>query len=58
MFVYSGGIRMLIAIATYSLHTSSTYIKGKEENDIFFYLIGNIWIFLQKCVLSSPPRFI
>ena len=27
---------------------------GKEEIDNFFCLIGDIWIFLQKCLLSSP----
>ena len=31
---------------------------GKEEIDIFFCLIGDILIFLQKCLLSSPLCFI
>ena len=32
---------------------------GKEEIDNFFCLIGDIWkMFLQKCLLSSPLRFI
>ena len=32
---------------------------GKEEIDIFFCLIWDILIFfLQKCLLSSPLRFI
>ena len=32
---------------------------GKEEIDNFFCLIGDIWnFFLQKCLLSSPLRFI
>ena len=31
---------------------------GKEEIDNFFCLIGDIWIFLQKYLLSSPLRFI
>ena len=31
---------------------------GKEEIDNFFCLIGDILIFfLQKCLLSSPLRF-
>ena len=42
-------------MATYSSHR---LIMGKEEIDIFFCLIGDIWIFLQKCLLSSPLRFI
>ena len=31
---------------------------GKEEMDHFFFLIVDICIFLQKCLLSSPLRFI
>ena len=32
---------------------------GKEEIDILFCLVGDIWnFFLQKCLLSSPLRFI
>ena len=42
-------------MATYSSHR---LIMGKEEIDNFFCLIGDIWIFLQKCLLSSPLRFI
>ena len=43
-------------MATYSSHR---LIMGKEEIDIFFCLIGDIWNFLlQKCLLSSPLRFI
>ena len=53
---YSGRIRTLVAMATYSSHR---LIMGKEEIDNFFCLIGDIWIFfLQKCLLSSPLRFI
>ena len=52
---YSGRIRTLVAMATYSSHR---LIMGREEIDIFFCLIGDIWIFLQKCLLSSPLRFI
>ena len=53
---YSGQIRTLVAMATYSSHR---LIMGKEEIDNFFCLIGDIWIFfLQKCLLSSPLRFI
>ena len=43
-------------MATYSSHR---LIMGKDESDIFFCLIRDIWIFfLQKCLLSSPLRFI
>ena len=43
-------------MATYSSHR---LIVGKEEIDNFFCLIGDIWIFfLQKCLLSSPLRFV
>ena len=42
-------------MATYSSHR---LIMGKEEIDNFFCLIGDIWnFFLQKCLLSSPLRF-
>ena len=52
---HSGRIRILVAMATYSSHR---LIMGKEEIDNFFCLIGDIWIFLRKCLLSSPVRFI
>ena len=56
MFFYSNRIRTLVAMATYSSHR---LIMGKVEIDNFFSLIGDIWIFfLQKCLLSSPLRFI
>ena len=49
-------MRTLVAMATYSSHR---LIMGKEEIDNFFCLIGDIWnFFLQKCLLSSPLRFI
>ena len=42
-------------MATYNSHR---LIMGKEEIDNFFCLIGDIWnFFLQKCLLSSPLRF-
>ena len=42
-------------MATYS---SNRLIMGKEEIDYCFCLIGDIWnFFLQKCLLSSPLRF-
>ena len=41
-------------MATYSSHRP---IMGKEEIDNFVYLIGDIWIFLQKCLSRSPPCF-
>ena len=53
---YSNRIRTLVAMATYSSHR---LIMGKEEIDIFFCLIGDIWKKnLQKCLLSSPLHFI
>ena len=53
---HSGRIRTLVAMATYSSHR---LIMGKEEIDNFFCLIGDILkFFLQKCLLSSPLRFI
>ena len=56
VFFYSGRIRTLVAMATYSSHR---LIMGKEEIDNFFCLIGDIWVFfLQKCLLSSLLRFI
>ena len=42
-------------MATYNSHR---LIMGKEEIDNFFSLIGYILIFFQKCLLSSPLRFI
>ena len=39
---YSGQIRTLVAMETYSSHR---LIMGKEEIDNFFCLIGDIWIF-------------
>ena len=54
-FFYSNRIRTLVAMATYSSHR---LIMGKEEIDDFFCPIGDIWIFLQKCLLSGPLRFI
>ena len=43
-------------MTTYSSHR---LIMGKEEIDNFFCLIGDILVFfLQKCLLSSPLRFI
>ena len=53
---YSGRIRTLVAMATYS---SNRLIMGKVEICIFFCLIGDIWnFFLQKCLLSCPLHFI
>ena len=56
MFFYSGRIRTLVAMATYSSHR---LIMGKVEICIFFCLNKDIWnFFLQKCLLSSPLCFI
>ena len=44
-----------VAMATYSSHR---LLMGKEEIDNFFCLIGDILnFFIQKCLLSSPLRF-
>ena len=54
--VYSGRIRTLVAMATYSFHR---LIMGKVEIGNFYCLIGDIRIlFLQKCLLNSSPHFI
>ena len=45
----------MVAMSTYSSHR---LIMGKEETDSFNCLIGDILIFLQKCLLSSPLRII
>ena len=46
---YSGRIRTLVAMATYSSHR---LIKGKEEIDKFFCLVGDIWIFLPEMFIE------
>ena len=56
MFFYSGWIRTLVAMATYSFHR---LIMGKVEIGNFYYLIGdNRILFLQICLLNSSPHFI
>ena len=52
---YSNRIRTLVAMATYSSHR---LIMGKEEIDNFFLSHWGYLDFLQKCLLSSPLRFI
>ena len=42
-------------MATYSSHR---LMMGKEKIDHLFFLIGDICIFLQKCLFSSHLRFI
>ena len=53
---YSGRIRTLVAMATYSSHR---LIMGKVEickkNSVSMEIFG---IFLQKCLLSTPLCFI
>ena len=51
----SNRIRTLVAMATYSYYR---LIMGNVEIYIFFCLDGDIWIFLQKFLLSSPLHFI
>ena len=50
----SNRIRTLVAMATYYSHR---LIMGKVDLQ-FFCLNGDIWIFLQKCLLSNPLHFI
>ena len=46
----------MVAMATYSSHR---LIMGKEEIDNFFLSrCGYLYFFLQKCLFSSPLRFI
>ena len=52
---YSGRITTLVAMATYSSHR---LIMGKEEIDNFSVSLGIFGFSLQKCLLSSPLRFI
>ena len=52
---YANRIRTLVAMATYSSHR---LIIGKKEIDIFSVSLGIFGFFLQKCLLSSPLRFI
>ena len=56
MFFYSGLIRTLVAMATYSFHR---LIMGKVEIGNFYCLIGdNRILFLQKCLLNNSSHFI
>ena len=56
MFFYSGLIRTLVTMATYSSHR---LIMGKVEICKFFLSQWrNLDFFLQKCLLSCPLRFI
>ena len=41
-------------MATYSSHR---LIMGKVEIDIFFYLIGNIWIFFTEMFIEYSSTF-
>ena len=53
---YSGRIRTLVAMATYSFHR---IIIGKVEIGNFYCLIGDtIILFLQKCLLNGFSHFI
>ena len=54
MFFYSNQIRTLVAMATYSSHR---LIMGKR-GQFFLSHWGYLEFFLQKCLLSSPLRFI
>ena len=53
---YSGRIRALVAMATYSFHRLT---MGKVEIENFYCLFGeNRILFLQKCLLNSYPHLI
>ena len=54
MFFFPNRIRTLVAMATYSSHR---LIMGKEEIDIFFCLIGDIWIFFTKMFIEKSSMF-
>ena len=49
MFFYSGRIRTLVAMATYSSHR---LIMGKVEICNFFCLNGDIWIFFTEMFIE------
>ena len=56
MFFVPNPIRTLVAMATSSSHR---FIMGKEEIQDFFCHVGDSWnFFFQKCLLSSPLRFV
>ena len=55
MFLYSGRIRTLVAMAT---HSFRRLIMGKVEICIFSVSMEILRFFLQKCLLSSPLSFI
>ena len=56
LYFYSGWIRILVAMATYSFHR---LIMDKVEIGNFYYLIAdNKILFLQICLLNSSPHFI
>ena len=54
-FFYSGRIRTHVAMASYSFHI---IIMEKAEMAISAVSFGIFENNLQKCLLSSPPRFI
>ena len=49
MFFYSGQIRTLVAMATYSSHR---LIMGKVEICNFFCFNGDIWIFFTEMFIE------
>ena len=51
---YSGRIRALVAMATYSSHR---LIMGIEEIDNFFCLIGDIWNFFTEIFIEKSSMF-
>ena len=53
---YSGRIRTLVAMATYSFHR---LIVGKVEiGNVYCLIWDNRILFSQKCLLNSSPQFI
>ena len=55
MFLYSGRIRTLVAMATYSFHR---LIMGREEVDILLSHWRYLNFFSQIYLLSSHPSFV
>ena len=53
---FSGQIRTLVAMATYSFHR---LIMGKVEiGNFYYFIVDNRFLFLQKSLLNSSPHFI
>ena len=52
-------LKILLALYIRLEFSSHRLIMRKEEIQDFFGLVGDSWkFFLQKCLLSSPLRFV